>query len=369
MFYKAKLALTFLVCLTSVVAHAQQRNANVLIVHPAVGETINKQEKITYGLFPYYSADKFQEARFLRFLAADSARSTITLQTTFRNGKERSQPFTEREFEDVRNQIERNKMLADSLGQTYFVELIAGSSFTGVLVAQRETELEFTITDLGRITIQKANIRQLVPLTPAQAQRGWEPVGNGTRMFFAPTARNLRKGEGYVQNIDIIFFGANYGITDNFSLGVLFPLVPGLGGVLAITPKVSAPVSEKFSVGAGVLYGRAFGFGGSSGAGIGYGVATYGGADHNATLGLGYVFVDGENESTPVVVVGGATRVSRRFSILNETYITNEGFFGLVGGRIAATRLSGSLGFLYGSYIGGIYPAYVEVAYRFGKTK
>ncbi|MDF7814325.1 hypothetical protein [Hymenobacter sp. YC55] len=383
MFYKLKAVLAFLGCLISVVAHAQQQNANTIIVHPAVGEIIDKQEKIAYGLFPYYSADMFREARFLRFTTSDSTQSSITLQTTLSNGDERVRPFTTREFESVRNLIEdRNRELKnslnqqpgrlgiDSLGQTYSVELVSGSSFIGVLVAERETELDFTTTDLGRITVQKLNVRRLVLLSTAQAQRGWEPVGNGTRMFFAPTARNLRKGEGYVQNIDLFLFGANYGITDNISLGVLFPIIPGLGaGVLAVTPKVSVPVSEKFNVGGGVLYARAFGFRESGGAGIGYGVATYGSADNNATLGLGYAFVDGERESTPIVVVGGATRVSRRLSLLNETYFAGDGLLGLLGVRLAATRLSGSLGFVYGTDVGGFYPAYVEIAYRFGKTK
>lgn len=380
MFFKLRAVLAFVGCLTGVVAYAQQDNSNILIVHPAVGETIDKQEKTAYGLFPYYSADMFREARFLRFKTSDSTQS-ITLQTTLSSGDERIRPFTAREFEEVRNVIERRNqelksslgqqpggMRADSLGQTYSVELVSGSSFVGVLVAQRETELDFTTADLGRITVQKLNIRRLVPLSTAQAQRGWEPVGNGTRMFFAPTARNLRKGEGYVQNIDLFLFGANYGITDNISLGVLLPIIPGLGaGVLAVTPKVSVPVNEKFNIGGGVLYARAFGFNESGGAGIGYGVATYGSADNNATLGLGYAFVDGERESTPIVVIGGATRISRRFSLLNETYIAGDGFLGLIGGRLAATRLSGSLGFVYGSSVGGFYPAYVEIAYRFGK--
>ncbi|UOQ66474.1 hypothetical protein [Hymenobacter volaticus] len=380
MFYKTKLVLAFIGCLTGVVAHAQQDNSNVIIVHPAVGETIDKQEKIAYGLFPYYSADMFREARFLRFKMFDSTQS-ITLQTTLSNGDERMRPFTAREFEEVRNTIERrNQELkttlsqqpgsarADSLGQTYSVELVSGSSFVGVLVAKRETELDFTTADLGRITVQKLNIRRIVLLSTAQAQRGWEPVGNGTRVFFAPTARNLRKGEGYVQNIDLFLFGANYGITDNVSLGVLLPVIPGLGaGVVAVTPKVSVPINEKFNLGGGVLYARVFGFRESGGAGIGYGVATYGSADNNATLGLGYAFVEGERESTPIVVVGGATRISRRFSLLNETYIAGDGFLGLIGGRLAATRLSGSLGFVYGTSVGGFYPAYVEIAYRFGK--
>jgi len=70
------------------------------------------------------------------------------------------------------------------------------------------------------------------------------------------------------------------------------------------------------------------------------------------------------------VVVGGAKRVSRRIFLINETYIVDDGFGGLFGLRIAASRVSGSLGALYlTGFDSGIYPAYAEFAYRFGKIK
>jgi hypothetical protein len=96
-------------------------------------------------------------------------------------------------------------------------------------------------------------------------------------------------------------------------------------------------------------------------------LGTYGTANQNLTLGLGYAFAEGEVSSTPVVVLGGATRVSRRISLLNETYLAGGGALGLLG--VAGPQFSGSLGFVYGSEVGGIFPAYAEVAYRFGRVK
>lgn len=251
------------------------------------------------------------------------------------------------------------------IGQTYSVELRTGTSFIGVLRAITPQDLTFDTKDLGTVTIQRLNVRELLALSTEQTRRGYDDVGNGTRLFFAPTARNLRKGEGYVQDIDVYLVGANYGITNNISIGALVPIIPGLGlNIFAITPKVSVPVAEKFNVGAGVLYANAFGYGG----GIGYGVATYGTADNNLTAGLGYAFGNGETSSTPVVVVGGAVRVSRRLFLIDETYIVDQGVGGLLGVRIAAARASGSLGLVYATKLGGIYPAYLEFAYRFGKV-
>jgi hypothetical protein len=372
--------------LLATAARAQQptptTTTKTLTVSPIVGEVIDLEEKKKFGLFPQYSADTFKEARFVQYLNSEGgndAKDPIMLLTTLVSGEVQNKLFTNRDFLDIGNLIERRQkeletylspkqsaITSDSLGGNYAVELLSGSSFVGKLIAQRENELDFMTKDLGRLTVQKANIRRLQLLTTSQALHGWEPVGNGTRVFFAPTARPLRRGEGYVQNIDIFLLGANYGITDNVSLGVLVPVLPGFGfSVFALTPKVSFQVQDKLHVGGGVLYASDF----RSGGGVGYGVATYGSADNNITLGLGYGFASGDFSNSPVVVVGGATRISRRISLLNETYIYNEGLAGLIGLRIAAARISGSLGALYITNGGGIYPAYAEVAYRFGKMR
>jgi hypothetical protein len=263
------------------------------------------------------------------------------------------------------------------IGQVYSVETIGGTQFSGVLRDATDQTLTFETKELGLITVQRVNLRQLMSQTPEQARRGFDYVGNGTRMFIAPTARNLYQGEGYVQALNIFLLGINYGLTDNISVGLLVPVVPFLGvPALAITPKVSVPVSDKLHVGAGVLYGFTTGIAGGSGsAGVGYGLATYGSADTNVTLGLGYGFGSGGIGSTPVGVVGANVRLSRLFSLVNETYIadfgSSGGFGGLAGFRYASPRFSGSLGALYYTVRNdsGIYPAYLDVAYRFGKIK
>ena len=363
-------------------ASAQQAPARTLIVSPLVGEVIDAQEKMRYGLFPTYAADDFQEARFVQFTSPDSTLGAITLQVTLRNGATQARPYTRREFEEVGQRIDGQEQelrryreratTTDSLGATYAVELISGASFIGVLVAQRQQELDFTTSDLGRITIQRESIRRLELLSATQRRRGWEPIGNGTRLFFAPTARNLRKGEGYVQDIDILLVGINYGISDNVSVGLLAPIP--LGGinfnVFALTPKVSFKVNEQLHVGGGVLYAFADGDNG----GVAYGLATYGSADNNVTLGLGYGVSNFSVSSSPVVVLGGMTRLSRRFSLLNESYVGGNYLAGLAGLRVSAARLSGSLGLLYATDFGGgnrirFVPAFLEFSYRFGRVQ
>ena len=366
-------------------AFAQAPAERVIVVSPVVGEVIDGAEKARFGLFPDYAADDFQEARFLRALAPDSA---ITLRTRLRDGRQLARPFSAADFQAVQDLSGRRQREFDASpqpapgttagvagstatpelpGRSYNVELRSGTVFIGVLQTASPETLEFSTKDLGVVRVQRADLKRLELLTVSQASKGYADVGNGTRLFFAPTARNLRRGEGYLQDIEIYLLGVNYGITDNISVGALVPIIPGLGAtVFAFTPKVSAALTDKFSMGAGVLYARAFGYGG----GIGYGVATYGTADDNVTMGVGYGFADGfEETSSPVVLLGGAKRVSRNISLLNETYIVSGGFAGLLGARLHGGRYGGSLGLIYGSGIGGIYPAYLELTYRFGKHK
>ncbi|WP_426060380.1 hypothetical protein [Hymenobacter sp. B1770] len=275
------------------------------------------------------------------------------------------------------------------IGLTYTVELVSGTSFIGRLTTVSAEELTFETTDLGLLTVKRTNIKQITLLTQEQARLGYDYIGNGNRLSFAPTARNLRRGEGTVQNIYIFLIGVNYGITDNFSMGALFSWIPEAGSenFFALTPKLSFPVSgnDRVHVGAGALIA----FQGGDTYTLAYGNTTYGSADNNVTAGVGYAFVSGESFNTPVFMLGGATRVARRISLLNETYILNiteQGYRatligGIAGLRVSGQRLSGSLGLLYGFYSfsssrysggdnsdGSAIP-FAEVTYRFGRTK
>lgn len=276
------------------------------------------------------------------------------------------------------------------IGATYSVELKSGNTFIGVLSAATAAELEFTTKDLGVLHIQRQNLKQLILLTAEQARRGYDDVGNGNRLFFGPTARNLRKGEGYVQNLELFILNANYGITDNFSMGAMASIVPDAGSdnFVGLTPKLSFPVAENVRAGVGAMLL----FTSSGTGGVTYANATYGGADHNLTAGIGYGFAGQTGFSnTPVFMLGGATRISRRISLMNETYIlrdrTSYGtatlIAGIAGLRYAGPRIGGGLGLLYvhaaynentfGSrgyeYSDGTAIPFAEFTIRFGKLK
>ena len=282
------------------------------------------------------------------------------------------------------------------LGRTYLVETQQGTTFTAMLVSMSLTTLEFEAPELGRIKLERTQIRradlQGGAAVGVAAKPGYYDIGNGNRLFFAPTARGLRKGEGTLQSVNLFLAGLNYGVSDNFSIGGYVSLVPGLAlteQFLAITPKLSVPIRKNLYAGAGLLYIRVPTFDSGSGsdnigAGIGYGALTYGSADDNLTLGLGYGFVQGggvsEIGSTPIVQIGGQKRVGRRVSLVSENYViadSEAGMFGLYGIKINWSRTSLGLGaaYLYSfnslsdSVSTYIVPVYYDFTFRFGNVK
>ncbi|WP_375435702.1 hypothetical protein [uncultured Hymenobacter sp.] len=395
--------LALLTCLVSRSTQAQPSTAPAtrpLIVSAVVGELIDAQEKATYGLFPYYAADNFVEARFEQGVAPDSS---VLLRTQLRDGRIVLRPFSAAELAAVRTTINTRQKeisqlpsnlaststLTDSIGRRFRVILRTGTAFDGELTARRPTQLEFLTLDLGVVQVERANIARLEELTSSVARHpaNWMDIGNGNRLFFQPTARNLRRDEGSLQFISIFLVGANYGITNNISVGTIVSLVPGLAldeQLFALTPKLSGRISDKFYAGGGVLYLR----GGGDNAGIFYGNTTYGSADNNLTFGLGYGFLSGDVENSPVVQLGGQTRISRRISLISENYILtsrNSGMAGLYGAKINWTRSSLGLGAFYvyeygqDEYSNGyynsrprltssyIFPVYIDFTFRFGK--
>ena len=256
------------------------------------------------------------------------------------------------------------------LGRVYRVETQQGTTFTGTLVSISLKALEFDANELGHITLERGQIRRANlqgprSATVAAGKAGYYDIGNGNRLFFAPTARGLRKNEASLQDVNAYLLGINYGITDNLSLGGYMSILPGLSldeQFFMFTPKLSYPINDRLHAGFGLLYihipdfGNSFGSGSGSntnsgtGAGIGYGALTYGGADNNLTLGVGYAFVQGSIGSTPIIEVGGQTRVSRRVSLLSENYIVADnqgGVGGLYGVKLNWRRTSLGLAALY----------------------
>ncbi len=167
---------------------------------------------------------------------------------------------------------------------------------------------------------------------------------NATRLFFGPTARTLRTGEGYLSVFEVLFPLAAVGITDRLTFGGGFPLFwAGEGIPFWIAPKVGIRLRDNLQLAGGVLaffLPRA-----DESAGLLYGVTTVGEPDAALHFGVGYGFVNRELASRPAILLGGEYRVGSHVKLLTENYLfPEEG--GVLGGgiRLFGERLSADLG-------------------------
>ena len=240
------------------------------------------------------------------------------------------------------------------------LELRSGERLVGRIVEIREQEIDFQ-AGLGKVTVEIARIKTIRTLPASAMKNGdfWFPNPNNTRLYLSPTARMLKQGEGYFQNIWLFFNGVAVGITDNITIGggmSVFPTDDFLSdNIFYLTPKIGVHAGSNVDLAVGALYiFLPFDDGfddGSNSAGIIYGVATLGDDNHNLTGGLGYGFANGELADSPVMMLGGEYRLGKRISFVSENWIIPDGEAALIsyGLRIFGEKLSVDLSFLNAS--------------------
>lgn len=205
------------------------------------------------------------------------------------------------------------------------VETIDGNTYVGVIVEQTPGNIRLKTDKLGELNIPRSEIKRIVQLGAVKSKDGsyWLDNPQATRFFWTPNGYNLKEGEGYYQNVWVLFNQAVYGLTDHFSAGVgMIPLfLFGAESTPAwLTAKFSAPLVEnKFNIGAGALVGTVVGEENTT-FGILYGISTFGSKDKNLNVGLGWAFAGGEMAKSPTVNISGLVRVTSRSYFITENY-------------------------------------------------
>jgi hypothetical protein len=203
-------------------------------------------------------------------------------------------------------------------------KLSDGSTLTGRVV--ETTDSSCTVVTAANLTVV-VSLRSLASWRPEARRAAYgghfgRPDPNRSRLFLAPTARTLPRGEGYVGDYYLFFPVVGYGILDRFMLSGGMSIIPGLKfdeQLLYLAPKVGLVQTPKFNLAAGALYMRlhwtdlvdAWG-------GVAYGVATFGGEDAAVTAGLGWPFASGGASRDPWVLLGAEQRVSKGIKLLIE---------------------------------------------------
>jgi hypothetical protein len=250
----------------------------------------------------------------------------------------------------------KSQIQLDSLN-LYQLETFNGNIFLGNILLEDESIIEFNTGELGIIKFPKRIIKELQKVEKKKVIEGklWFENPQASRYFWSPNGYGLKKGEGYYQNIWVLWNQASIGITDNFSVGFgVIPLFLFGGGddtPVWIVPKLSVPViKEKLNLGAGVIAGT-IGFQEDMNLGIAYGIATYGNRNNNITAGLGYGYAGGEWASSPLINISAMVRLSSKTYFLTENYMISidDQWMGLIS--LGARSIISKVGLDYGLFI------------------
>lgn len=178
---------------------------------------------------------------------------------------------------------------------------------------------------------------------------------HASRLFIGPTARSLRRGEGYVSLHQFMMPSLQVGVTNRVSVGAVTPIFfYGESHPVLVTPKVQLLAREKLQVAAGTMHLLNIA---DNTTGIAYGVATIGSRDNAATVAFGYAYAGAERR--PVAMLDAEGRDGRRIKWFAESWLfgADSGLLTL-GARILRERYSTELGLvvpLLGSY-GYVFP-------------
>jgi hypothetical protein len=230
----------------------------------------------------------------------------------------------------------------------YELVLRDGSRVYGTI--QRETQDEVVLQTASGVVVT-AKTDQILELKRVKGRvvRGefQRADPTPTRLFFGPTARQLKRGEAYLGVFQVLMPNLQVGITDRISVGGGTPLLffgdgdEGWERPFWLTPKVQLLDTGRVQVAAGVFHGLNVD---GDGGGIGYGVVTTGSEIASITAGAGVAY-SGDGGRSAVVMVGGDRQVSRNVKIITENYFWKGGD-GIVsvGFRFFGEQLSADLG-------------------------
>jgi hypothetical protein len=222
--------------------------------------------------------------------------------------------------------------------QLVVITLRDGSTLIGRVLDVSPTVVRFS-SAVGETAIPRDAIRSARVSAVAGIHNGeyWPEDPSRTRLFFAPTGRMLREGEGYLSDAYVFFPTIQYGLADRFTIGAGMSFIPGLGvdeQLYYFTPKMGLYASPTLNVAVGALVagvGRLSDYGPF---GIGYGAATFGGEDASVTAGAGFGFAR-SSTSQALLMLGGSTRVSRGIALVTENYLyTGNGSSSIFSGGI-----------------------------------
>ncbi len=236
---------------------------------------------------------------------------------------------------------------APAAEQPVQVILLDGSKLIGTIVSEKADTLHFRTAAGVEMTIPRAQVARIETLSGAVVGgRYLRRDPNATRLFFAPTARSLGGGRGYLALYYIFFPYVSAGVGNVATLGGGISLLPGAEEQLLYgAAKLTVFEQREVALAAGAFAATVTG--GREAAGAFFGTATLGGAEAAVTVNVAFAFGGGEVADRPVLQLGGEYQLSNQFKLLSENYVVpgvKDAVVVSLGLRFLAERLSADFG-------------------------
>ncbi len=229
----------------------------------------------------------------------------------------------------------------------YIIKTNDGNSIIGKILEENPRETTIKLQD-NRVVILPSYIivsRSKVSTENMIKGRVFLPNPHPSRYFYTPTALPMKKDEIYIQSIYFLTAQVQYGITDNWSLGIATTLaaIP-----MFISSKYSYKIMDKHHVAIGGQIGNLTYVEPNTYLGIGFGCYTYGNAESNITLAAGYsvysekgyftsgYYPDGTggyitkytdrrvSKYSPAISISGSRRISNSLAFMGEFWVLPE---------------------------------------------
>jgi RNase P/RNase MRP subunit p29 len=216
--------------------------------------------------------------------------------------------------------------IVEETQKLFKIETKDGNEFIGTIVSEDENSIVLKTQLLGEITIKREVIVSIREVDRSKIVEGvlWDDNPQSSRYLWTPNGYGLKKGEGYYQNIWVLYNQVSFGLSDYFSLSggtiPIFLLSFGESSPIWIVPKLSIPIKrEKVNISAGAFMGTVLGET-ETGFGIVFSTLTLGDRNLNANFGIGWGYAMGEWAENPIFNLSGIVRLTSKGYLMTENY-------------------------------------------------
>jgi len=211
-------------------------------------------------------------------------------------------------------QIEKTNLTEKD--SVYLITLNDGGEIIGKIISDDGREITIVNSKNEKTIIPKYVIKSKEMMTNKNNSSSGlvYPNPHPSRYVFSPSALPLKKGEGYINAFYFLIWQAQYGITENFSLGLTTSwfLVPTF-----LNAKYTIALSEDLNIAVGGQFGKLY-MSDDNSVALGFGTITYGTPESNISLNAGYGSY--ANNGISILTLSGTQRIGKSASILGEVW-------------------------------------------------